>query len=152
MCWNLKRLRKFIKVINLKITLHQKQQNITTFSSKQLDNPHVNIEIHIISSKQKDRRIYNKPTTDEVAAIITGFGESDKPTKREAYVFSKNGSVKSINVNHRSYDALMYPLMFPFGTDNWAPNTIRLSLSAPPKKRSKNKKANKSVCRPGLSQ
>ena len=63
-----------------------------------------------------------------MAILISGFGENDIPTKREALVFEKNGQVKIVNTNHQAYDPLMYPLMFPSGQLGWAPNTIPLTL------------------------
>ncbi len=92
-----------------------------------LENPHIDLKINIITNKNADRRVYNKPTADEVAIIIPNFGESDKPTSRDALVFEKNGQVKIVNTNHAAYDPLMYPLMFPSGQLGWSPNTILLN-------------------------
>ena len=94
---------------------------------KILANPHIDIKISIIANKDVDRRIYNTPSTNEIAILIPGFGECEKPTKREALVFEKTGTVKKMDCNHQAYDPLMYPLIFPSGQLGWAPNTILLT-------------------------
>ena len=57
------------------------------------------MRINIVANKDVDRRIYNKPTSDEIAVIIPKFGESLEPTRRDALCFEKNGSIKIINPN-----------------------------------------------------
>ena len=52
-----------------------------------------------------DRRRYNQPTTDEVAAIYVG----DFP------VFSNDGKVRAIPITSPHCDPMTYPLLFPFG-------------------------------------
>jgi hypothetical protein len=81
-----------------------------------------------VTNKEADRRVYNKPTADEIAIIIPNFGETQSETKRDALVFEKNGQLKVINTNHQAYDPLMYPLMFPSGQLGWSPNTIKLNV------------------------
>ena len=75
-----------------------------------------------------DRRVYNQPTSDEIAIIIPGFGENNGPKKRDALCFEKNGKIKIINPNQAAYDPMMYPLIFPTGQLGWEPNTIKLTL------------------------
>jgi hypothetical protein len=88
------------------------------------------LKISIVASKNVDRRVYNKPTTDEIAILIPNFGDSTNPTKREALTFDLKGTVKIINSNNSSYDPLMYTIMFPSGQLSWQPNSIKLTLDS----------------------
>ena len=90
--------------------------------------PSVELKIVIITSKEADRRVYNKPTNDEIAVIIPNFGESTGPTQREAIVFEKNGNLKTIGPNKACYDPMQYPLIFPTGQLGWEYNTLLLNI------------------------
>jgi hypothetical protein len=90
--------------------------------------PSLELKIVIITNKETDRRVYNKPTSDEIAVLIPNFGESTEPTKREAIVFEKNGGLKMIDTNKACYDPLQYPLIFPSGQLGWEHNSIKLTL------------------------
>lgn len=95
---------------------------------------------HIVISS--DRRLlppdahrgaYNVPSTSEIAGIILGD---------EGVAQSRTGNVKlpdivlhyrpnparhlsKVNTTHRSYDPLLYVLLFPHGEDGWHPNLHR---------------------------
>lgn len=66
----------------------------------------------------------NAPTTNEVALVMIG----QQFDKRDIVLHSRGGFLKQISEIHRSYDALQYPLMFPYGEDGYK---INLMLSNP---------------------
>eukprot|EP00094_Tigriopus_californicus_P014156 TCALIF_13711-PA protein Name:"Protein of unknown function" AED:0.29 eAED:0.32 QI:0/0/0/0.5/1/1/6/0/518 len=78
-------------------------------------------------------RTYNVPEATEVAGII--LGDQHLPRSREGAVrlpdivlhYRPNPSrrLDKINTTHRSYDPLMYVLLFPHGEDGWTRNLSR---------------------------
>ncbi|CAE1300459.1 unnamed protein product [Acanthosepion pharaonis] len=58
---------------------------------------------------------YIAPACNEVAAII--HGEQDRT--RDIVLKSTGGALHRISETHRSYDALQYPLLFPYGDDGY---------------------------------
>ncbi|KAG7160822.1 hypothetical protein Hamer_G007576 [Homarus americanus] len=60
-------------------------------------------------------RRFNAPTGAEVAILM-----SNEPTENRDIVLQlKQGGLRRISELHRSYDPLMYPLFFPYGTDGY---------------------------------
>ena len=49
--------------------------------------PHTRVKIEIITDKEKDKRIYNKPTNKEIAVLITNMGDFDVPNKPQGLVY-----------------------------------------------------------------
>ena len=92
-------------------------------------NPSLDLNIIIVSNKKVDKRVYNQPSLNEIAVIIPSLVDEDAPTHREAIVFEKNGTLKFIDANKESYDALQYTLMFLYGQLGWQHNSIKLKLT-----------------------
>ena len=92
-------------------------------------NPSLDLNIIIVSNKKVDKRVYNKPSSNEIAVIIPSLDDEDASTHREAIVFEKNGTLKFIDANKESYDALQYTLMFPHGQLGWQHISIKLKLT-----------------------
>lgn len=69
------------------------------------------------------QRRYNKPTVQEVAAIIVGSDEDRLKLTREILLYKQEGGLKIISDDHPSYDPLHYVLIFPYGQNGWAPDT-----------------------------
>ena len=67
-------------------------------------------------------RKYNVPEANEVAALVVGeqYGKLDIVLRRRSE-YDENGFEKLdyINLGHRMYDPLAYPLLFPYGSDGW---------------------------------
>jgi len=61
-------------------------------------------------------RQYNLPQASEVAVIMPG---SDPESNLDVIIHTRDGPLKRINAIHRSYDALHYILLLPFGTDGF---------------------------------
>ena len=85
-----------------------------------------NLAIHADKKPAEEHvRRYNAPTSSEVAALIVG-AENDLINKNDIILrhraeMNENGYEKlsRIAISHRSYDALAYPILFPFGDDGW---------------------------------
>jgi hypothetical protein len=75
------------------------------------------LKLQLISSRQTDGRIYNKPTVSEVAALI--LGDVDSAEKRDIIIQARNGHLQRIDEFHPSYLAYQYPLLFPYGEDGY---------------------------------
>ena len=69
-------------------------------------------EIRMYMRSGPDRRRYNQPTTDEVAAIFVGYDGS--PPLHDLSVFSNDGKVRAIPITSPHCDPMTYPLLFPF--------------------------------------
>ncbi|GJV08398.1 DNA helicase PIF1, ATP-dependent [Tanacetum coccineum] len=77
----------------------------------------VNVELHLLSERTNTRN-YNKPTAAEVAALITkDFG--DGIPSRDIIVNKLHSRPKRISELHPAYMALQYPLLFPYGEDDF---------------------------------
>ncbi|CAE1251309.1 unnamed protein product [Acanthosepion pharaonis] len=60
-------------------------------------------------------RRYNAPACNEMATIIHG----QQQRTRDIVLKSRGGALRRISETHRSYDALQYPLLFPYGDDGY---------------------------------
>lgn len=58
---------------------------------------------------------YNAPTTNDVAVLMVG----DPVAPRDIIVRRRDYSINRISETHRSYDALQYPIIFPYGDDGY---------------------------------
>ena len=69
-----------------------------------------------------DRRRYNTPTANEVAAIFVGE-DGDAPRDIHIRVYHRNGGrLQTISIENSNCDPLSYPLLFPRGELGWQPN------------------------------
>ncbi|RYR14014.1 uncharacterized protein [Arachis hypogaea] len=77
--------------------------------------------LKLYSHRKVDRRTYNTPSCDEVAALIVGdFDSSDHG--RDIIVRSTVGQLQRIYETHALYWPLQYPLLFPYGEDSYQLN------------------------------
>ncbi|CAE1140616.1 unnamed protein product [Acanthosepion pharaonis] len=60
-------------------------------------------------------RRYNAPASNEVSVIVSG----DQHNRRDIVIESCGSGLRRISETHRSYDALQYPLLFPYGEDGF---------------------------------
>ncbi|CAE1284873.1 unnamed protein product [Acanthosepion pharaonis] len=60
-------------------------------------------------------RRYNAPASNEVSVIVSG----DQHNRRDIVIESRGSGLRRISETHRSYDALQYPLLFPYGEDGY---------------------------------
>lgn len=94
-------------------------------ASKFIDqNPAINLKLKILQDNNVDKRRYNKPTANEVAAIISGTDQDRLNLSREIIIYKKNppnrNVLQIISDDHDAYDPLHYVLMHPFGEHGWA--------------------------------
>ncbi|XP_029144445.1 uncharacterized protein [Arachis hypogaea] len=74
--------------------------------------------LKLFSQRERDRRVYNYLSCDEVAALVVGdFDSSD--TGRDVIVKSAIGQLQRIYETHALYWPLQYPLLFPYGEDGY---------------------------------
>ncbi|XP_062714405.1 uncharacterized protein LOC115261339 [Aedes albopictus] len=70
-------------------------------------------------------RRYNAPQVDEVAVVMS----SDNCERRDIIIQRRGESLQRISETHRSYDALQYPVMFPYGEDGYHFNLVQTNLT-----------------------
>lgn len=83
-----------------------------------------NVEEMSIHLHHLDDKVYNKPTTKEVAALIID-GTEGQP--RDICLQGNDSSLRRISDLHSAYDPLQYPLMFPVGTQGWHSNIFKIN-------------------------
>ena len=66
-----------------------------------------------------DRRVYNKPTESQVAALWVEGEENGENSHCNIQVYTCGGSPRNIEQYYGCYDPLEYPLMFSFGELGW---------------------------------
>ncbi|KAJ9568235.1 hypothetical protein OSB04_004201 [Centaurea solstitialis] len=67
----------------------------------------------------QDQRVYNKPEVSQVAAIWVEGENNGEEHQRSIEVKTHSNQSKSIEYYYGCYNALQYPLMFPFGETGW---------------------------------
>ncbi|XP_076888979.1 uncharacterized protein LOC143539586 [Bidens hawaiensis] len=82
------------------------------------ENPHNDLKLRIVGTRQYDARTYNLPTASEVAALIVG-DIGDALDNRDIIVNLRSGGLRRISELHPSYTPLQFPLLYPFGEDGY---------------------------------
>jgi hypothetical protein len=78
----------------------------------------VPVSLRLFRNHQHDPRTYNMPSIDEVAALVVG-DIGDGEDGRDIIVREKDGYLQRILETHPKYIPLQYPLLFPFGEDQY---------------------------------
>ena len=103
----------------LQTILHQVNPYVNSFKAAlEIDVPNCKIILHADANcKPTDAhtRTYNLPSGSEVAVLMPGEGKG----KLDVVIETKEGKLKYINGVHRSYDALHYVVMLPYGQDGF---------------------------------
>ncbi|XP_074296943.1 uncharacterized protein LOC141627609 [Silene latifolia] len=73
-----------------------------------------------------DQRVYNAPTSDEVAVIWTESSSSSESNTPHITVTAKNNESHRIMHYYGCYDPLQYPLLFPSGECGWVQGLKKL--------------------------
>ncbi|KAG5040048.1 hypothetical protein JHK82_012188 [Glycine max] len=93
-------------------------------------------QVHNVRLKLIDGRTYNIPSVPEVAALIAG--DIDANSNIDIIVETQNGQLQRIHELHCSYLALQYPLLFPYGEDEYRTDILhRDTLSGKKRKRNR---------------
>ena len=106
-------------ILDLQEMLHRVNPYVKDFKYC-LDNPPSPNMILTINANQRPQGVHrgrlNAPACSEVAAIVAG---GDFGGKRDIILETRDARLKRICETHRSYDALQYPLLLPFGDDGY---------------------------------
>jgi hypothetical protein len=99
-------------------------------------NQDVRVSLRLFRNRQRDARVYNMPELDEVAALIVG-DIGDEEDGRDIVVRERDGYLRRIHETHAKYIPMQYPLLFPFGEDQYQEKIPlnRLTKSKSKKKR-----------------
>ncbi|KAF9606337.1 hypothetical protein IFM89_025005, partial [Coptis chinensis] len=76
------------------------------------------VSIQLINRKQKDGRLYNLPSSKEIAGLIVGNGDEFNEHK-DVIVDKKGFGLKRINELLPSFMVIHYPLLFPHAEDGY---------------------------------
>jgi len=74
--------------------------------------------LKIVCQRAGDERRYNRPTADEIAAILPGDA-TDAPGNRDIIIQLRNNSLHQVSALHQAYFPLCYPLLFLRGEDGY---------------------------------
>ena len=72
-----------------------------------------------------DRRLYNLPTANEVAAVFVGE-DNEVPTYRHIAIHPRGKNLQTISSLHPHCDPMIYPLLFPCGDEGWYPELEKI--------------------------
>ncbi|CAI0422861.1 unnamed protein product [Linum tenue] len=90
-----------------------------------------NLRLRIFGIKSRNRQ-YNLPTSSDVAALIPGDFVPDRED-RDIIVDYQNGGLKRITSLNPKFEALHFPLLFPYGEDGYHPQiSYNISFSNTP--------------------
>jgi len=67
------------------------------------------------SASSSVRGTYNLPTSNDIAILMPGAGDSHEPTQRDICIYGRSSGLKRISHLHPHYTPLQFPLMFPCG-------------------------------------
>ena len=105
-------------------------------SQRLRDDSNLTISLRIVDPAEqgKDPRRYNRPTTDEIAAIIP-MGGASTYIRQITLKRRSDGGFQTIPHTSPMYIPLMYPLLFVHGEDGWFPNIPMADNVARPNRR-----------------
>ena len=75
-------------------------------------------EVQMYMKVAGDRRRYNLPHHDEVAAVFVGE-DGAPPTSRDIMVYPRNRYLETISTTSPNLDPMTYPIFFPRGDGGW---------------------------------
>ena len=83
-------------------------------------NDQLTIRLRLLDPVQRDPRRYNRPTADEVAAIIVRTEDDNEPIERDVVIQHRdNGQMQFTSQHPPAYMSLRYPFLFPRGEEGW---------------------------------
>ena len=69
------------------------------------------VSLQLTVNRNQDRRRYNLPTSNEVAAVIPG-DISQESSSRDIVLHTRDGPLRRVNEGSPMYEPLQYPLFF----------------------------------------
>ena len=108
-----------------------------TCLQRQLDDEHssqTRIVLRQLDPRRTERGTHNKPTSNEVAAVVSGLNNLDgrSTIERDIVVQTHDGILQRVPFWHSSYMALRYPLIFPYGEVSWQKDVALASYNRLP--------------------
>ncbi|KAL4564801.1 hypothetical protein LXL04_028872 [Taraxacum kok-saghyz] len=88
-----------------------------------------NYRVTLNASVELDQRVYNRPTTSEVAGIWVEGNDNITAYKRSIVIYGRSDKPQTIRHYWGCYDPLCYPLFFPNGEPGWHSNITREGFS-----------------------
>lgn len=86
-----------------------------------MEDQNINFCLRLMRSRSKDARLYNRPSCDEVAALI--IGDYNNLERGRDIIVEKHGTgLERIHETQTTFIPLQYPLMFPYGEDGYQEN------------------------------
>ena len=85
------------------------------------ENAQLTIRLTMLNPTVRDPRRYNRPTADEVAAIIVQPENDNEPLDRDIVIQRRTGQLRRISQHSPCYIPMRYPLIFPHGEEGWHP-------------------------------
>src|SRR6266516_2159372 len=85
------------------------------------ENAQLMIRLTMLTPTVRDPRRYNRPTADEVAAIIVQPENDNEPLDRDIVIQHRTGQLRRISQHSPCYIPMRYPLIFPHGEEGWHP-------------------------------
>jgi hypothetical protein len=76
-----------------------------------------------------DQRMFNTPTSSEVAAVWVEGTELHRQFERGVTLYGNDNEFYSIKPHHGCYDPLAYPLFFPRGELGWHSGIPKVSVN-----------------------
>ncbi|PLW46932.1 hypothetical protein PCASD_08098 [Puccinia coronata f. sp. avenae] len=80
--------------------------------------PHSEFVLKQVIPAGFNRKIYNKPSVDEVAMVVESSNDASIGP-RDILLQKADGEPVKITNQHSGYLALRYPILFPYGQPNW---------------------------------
>jgi len=74
--------------------------------------------LRLFRGRNKDPRVYNTPSCDEIVALI-GCDFDNMVVGRDIIVKKCSGELTRLHETHTAFIPLQYPLMFPYGEDGY---------------------------------
>ena len=105
-----------LNMVNPFVPLHKQAYRIMQEAPPDLQ---PNIRVSIVLQLGDDRRRYNLPTVNEVAAIMPGSGEEDVDYNRDIVLRYTHGGLRHISHLNPLYHPLHYVLLFPNGDQGY---------------------------------
>ncbi|XP_016508082.1 uncharacterized protein LOC107825708 isoform X1 [Nicotiana tabacum] len=68
---------------------------------------------------KSDQRVYNLPTTIEVAGIWVHDNAADTVSTPHICIYTHSDKIQSVKYYYGCYDPLQYPLLFSYGQNGW---------------------------------
>ncbi|KAK9690274.1 hypothetical protein RND81_09G117500 [Saponaria officinalis] len=113
-------------IIDILMQITQINPSARFFRSLRELNIDENTQIIINKNTVLDQRVYNAPTSDEVAVIWTENSSSSESNSPHILVTGKANDSHRIKHYYGCYDPLQYPLLFPYGECGWNQGLLKI--------------------------